>query len=591
MSSLAESPFRESSIPTASPPVSARTAVDWRWPAVIALLAIVASISGLGNDYVQDDIALIQGSRRAHDLGNIPRYFVEPYWPPPFIAALYRPFSSILMSVQWVVGGGHPIWMRVVSYLLYAACALAVWRLARTRLPLAAAAVAAGLFAVHPVHVEAVALAVNQSEVWVGLLACLIVAGYLRARDRGGQVPGRTQLGLAALFLTACGFKENALVIPGLVVAAELILVRDPASLRRRLVILRPLFLLLVLVAVGFYWVRTLVLTGSIAGTFMAEGLVGLSTGERALAMLAVVPHWFRLLFWPEHLRADYSPGEIEAQTAWGADHTVGLALLVASVAALVYTWRRAPMIAFGIAGCAIGLFPVHNVLLATGIMLAERTLFLPSVGAMLILGGLAALALERGSPGVRKMLAAAAALVVALGMIRSVSRHTVWRSAFYLWYRTANDDAPRSFRAHEALANGYFLLGIEGMAEKEYRIAMSYSPPTFVRPSASYADRLRLRGHCYPAARIYGDVLKQKPDFGAVRMAMVACLLDLGRYRDAKFHSRMGVSFDWSKSLFHWMLWKADSAERHALPPGTVRVLINPGDTVATYLNVGTRR
>jgi hypothetical protein len=233
----------------------------------------------------------------------------------------------------------------------------------------------------------------------------------------------------------------------------------------------------------------------------------------------------------------------------------------------------------------------VHNVLVATGIMLAERTLFLPSIGAMLMLGSIGALALDRGSARVRTLLALATGILAVLGTLRSATRHTTWNNAFRLWYRTANFDAPQSFRAHEALANGYFLLGIEGMAEKEYRIAMTYAPPSFTRPASSYADRLRMRGHCYPAARIYRDVLKVKPDYGSTRMALVACLLDLGRYREAKFHARMGASFGWSQSVFQWSLAKADSAERVGAPPGTIRVLMNPGDTVSTYLKIGSKK
>lgn len=582
MSSLPEAPIAES--PT-------RRVRSWHLPLVIGLLAIAASISGLGNEYVQDDIALIQGSPRAHDLKNLPKYFVEPYWPPPFVPALYRPFSSVLVALQWAAGGGSPLVMRIVGYLLYALTAVAVLRLARLRLPATVATATAALFAVHPVHVESVALAVNQSEVWVGLLACLIVAIYLHARSKAGPLPGRTQLALAGLYLAACAFKENALVIPGLLVASELILVRAATPLRGRIVEQRPFFLLLMLVAVAFYWVRTLVLSGSIAGTFMAEGLVGLTTGERAMAMLAVVPHWFRLLFWPEHLRADYSPAELVAQTAWGADHTLGALLLAASVTAIVVTWKRAPMIAFGIAWCGIGLFPVHNVLVATGIMLAERTLFLPSVGAMLILGGIGALVFERGSRRVHSLLAVTTGILLVLGTLKSVTRHTLWSNAFRLWYRTANDDAPKSFRAHEALASGYFKLGLEGMAEKEYRIAMTYAPRSFPRPASGYADRLRMRGHCFPAARIYREVLEVKPDYGSVRLALVTCLLNLGRYREAKLHARLGVSFDWSRTVFQWTLAKADTAEQQGAPPGSVRIQINPVDTLANYLRVGPQK
>ena len=104
--------------------------------------------------------------------------------------------------------------------------------------------------------------------------------------------------------------------------------------------------------------------------------------------MLGVVPEWFRLFFWPEHLRADYSPHEIVGATHWGVAQTFGAALLVAD---LLSSRGRAgaprPAVTFGILWTAIGMSLVSNVLFATGIVLAERTLFLATIGVV-IAGG-----------------------------------------------------------------------------------------------------------------------------------------------------------------------------------------------------------
>src|ERR1043166_6979756 len=241
----------------ASPPREWQTA-PWAWPLLIALLAIAASLSGITNQYAQDDIAIIQTNPLLHDLRGIGRVFTEPYWPPPFVPSTYRPLSSgwyalqwlrgggspvafrlvgfllfavsagavvpspypplssVWYALQWLGGGGSPVAFRLVSSLLYAVTAVAVFRLARTRLPVIAAAACAALFAVHPVHVEAVAMAVNQSELWIGLLGCIATGLYVRERSAGGPLPVRTELSLAGLYLAACLFKETGLILPGL---------------------------------------------------------------------------------------------------------------------------------------------------------------------------------------------------------------------------------------------------------------------------------------------------------------------------------------------------------------------------------------
>jgi hypothetical protein len=326
-------------------------------------------------------------------------------------------------------------------------------------------------------------------------------------------------------------------------------------------------------------------------GTFVVETLVGLSMGERALTMLAVVPEWLRLMLWPAHLRADYSSAELVAHTVWGPMQTLGLVIVLGLVALLVAAWRRAPVIAFGLAWCAIGIFPVHNVLVPTGIVLAERTLLLPSIGAMLVLGGLGSLLLERASASTRVALASATGILLVLGAYRSTTRHPIWSDQFNLWYQTANVDAPRSFRAHEALAEAYFQIEMERMAEVEYRLAIQYAPKQLTRPSMSYAHRLRSRGFCYPAAALYRKALEVYPSFLAAQAGLIACALDLGLYREAAHNARLAISIDWERPAFQIALATADSALRVAAPPGTVRLKIPAKYVMGEVLTVGTRK
>lgn len=563
----------------------------WVWPLLVGVLALAASIGGLLNQYTQDDIPIIWKNPAIHSLGGIGELFTRAYWPPPFLQALYRPLASVSFALEWALGGGSPMMFRVVSYLLYAGVSVGVFYVGRLRLPTIIAFGVAALFAVHPLHVEAVAVAVNQSELWVGLLFCVAVYRYVRVRDRGEALSGREQLLLAGLYMVACLFKETALVLPGMLVAAEVLLVRNAQPVRVRIAQGRRPLLLLMLVALAFYWVRTQVLSGSLLGTFVVETLVGLSMGERALTMLVVVPEWLRLILWPAHLRADYSSAELVAHTVWGPMQTLGLVMLLVLVALLVAAWRRAPVIAFGLAWCAIGIFPVHNVLVPTGIVLAERTLFLPSIGAMLVLGGLGALLLERASAATRGVLASVTGILLVLGVFRSTTRHPVWSDQFNLWYQTATVDAPRSFRAHEALAEAYFQIEMERMAEVEYRLAIQYAPKQLTRPSMSYAHRLRSRGFCYPAAALYRKALEVYPSFLAAQAGLIACALDLGLYREAAHNARLAISMDWERPAFQIALAVADSALRVGAPPGTVRLRIPDKYVMSEVLIVGPRK
>ena len=126
-------------------------------------------------------------------------------------------------------------------------------------------------------------------------------------------------------------------------------------------------------------------------------------------------------------------------------------------------------------------------------------------------------------------------------------------------------------------------------MAEAEYRLAIQFSPPGVTRTKATYASKLRLRGYCYPAAKLYREIVRTQPYHSAARLALGACLVNLGLYREAMFHARMGISFEWERAAFQGILRTADSALRVSAPPGTVRVPVVVVDSnAAEYLRVG---
>ena len=77
------------------------------------------------------------------------------------------------------------------------------------------AAGVASLFAVHPVHVEAVALGVNQNELLVGIIACAMTVLYIDHRREGAISLGDWAL-LSFMYVVATLLKENGFVVIGL---------------------------------------------------------------------------------------------------------------------------------------------------------------------------------------------------------------------------------------------------------------------------------------------------------------------------------------------------------------------------------------
>lgn len=545
-------------------------------------LGLASSVTGLKNGWAQDDRPIIERNATVHTLARPASFFTESYWPKPYPPALYRPAASLSYAIQWVLGGGRPWIYRVGSIAVLLLGGLAFFRLAAQLLPLPAAWLAAAFFMVHPVHVEAVAAAVNQSELAVGFFAAVAVGWYLtgRADPRALRHLGAK---LFILMLLALLFKESGVVLIGIIVAAEFLLVRDDTPVLNRLTLIRPLILVMVLGAVAFAAIRSMALGGNVLGTFVAEALEGQTMGQRALTMLGVVPHWFRLLLWPAHLRGDYTPSEIIPAAQWGGPQTLGAVALGLAVATMIGTWRRAPVVAFGLGWTALALFPVSNVLIPTGVVLAERTLFLPSMGMMLAVGGAAALLMERlRHPLAPRLLAAGAGVVLILGVSRSANRQLVWRDNDTFWRQTAID-APRSYRARHAHAQILSAAGQQEAAKREFLTAIALYPKAW-GAYFGHANELRRAGMCEDAAIFYERTLLVEPTAAAARNGMIACLMHLARYREAGAVAREGIrvatSFGQSK-LYGRFLAIADSAESVKAPAGTIKLTVRAADTL----------
>jgi hypothetical protein len=378
-------------------------------------------------------------------------------------------------------------------------------------------------------------------------------------------------VGLAAVTLLAAHFKESGIMIPGLLFALEITMIRT-SRLRDRVAETRSLILWQTLAVVITIALRSRIEFGATSGTFVAEAFEGLPIGSRFLTMLSVVPEWLRLLLWPATLAADYSPQRVLPAHAFGADQAIGLAILLL-VALLAWRLReRTPVITFGILWCGLALFPVSNVLLPTGIALAERTLFLPSVGVMLAVGGvlaelpkLAVLHRRRLALGT---IAALVVLVTTLGVSRSRSRHKVWQTSFTLWGQTVMD-VPTSYRAWVALGALVNRMGQRDRAIYIYEEALRLWDGTS-GPVWQLAEWYRLRGDCPRAVPLFARTL-ELTEFAPARASMIACLVGAGRYEESRELALEGIREGTFTPVFRSWVRTIDRAIREGAPPGTV--------------------
>ena len=418
-------------------------------------------------DFVYDDRDFIEANQSLRSPGEAFAALLAPFPPDRPQRGLYRPLTNLSYALDFQIGGGDPRVFHCSNALLYGVVVALVFQLALAYgRGFGFALSLALLFAVHPVHCDAVDAIAGRSELLALLFSLASLIAYLKARGSGGKRTRWLAVSVGAYALASAA-KETGVVLPAILAAHAWVLPLDPRRGGRRAELrqLAPFAGVLAL-----YLVARFTALGHFAPT---EPLLrGVPLEIRLHTLGSVFLEDLRLLVFPSLLQTDfYYRQQVGIATGATARSLCGLALFAVTAGALAWLLLRAghtrdghsPPIpsARALAACALAiflgfLFPVSH-LLDFGALMAERFLFAPSTGFLLLVVLAGAEALERAfaSPGLRRGAAVALVGTLALaGGLRSAARAGEWRDAVALWV-AADRDLPENagIRANLAAA------------------------------------------------------------------------------------------------------------------------------------------
>ena len=424
----------------------------------VAVLGCAVYLPALRAQFTFDDTYIIVDNPMVTGGATLGDIFTSHYWAGEDARGnLYRPLVVLSYRLNFLLAGLNPWSYHLVNLVLHGLISGMVLHLARRLTGSWGAATATAiLFATHPIHSEAVVSAVGRAEL---MAAVCVVAGWLW-RDRRAL----------SLALFVCGLfcKENAVVLPALLVIEDMMRGR----LRRTLRSLAPY-----LIVTGLFLAGRLVFLDPSAGDPHGP-FVGVPAAHRILTALDVFGRYLRLLVWPVGLSADYSFDQIPTVTSLLAP---GVAIgVIAGVALLAAGWlarTSRPAILTGVLVFLAALAPVSNIVIVIGVVMAERLLYLPSLGLCLCAGVLLASLARLAGPG--RQLVAGCLLVsvsVSIYTVLSWRRALDWRSPLSLFEATVRT-SPRSALAHFGLASAYQGLGRTDQAEAAFLASAEIAP------------------------------------------------------------------------------------------------------------------
>ena len=277
------------------------------------------------------------------------------------------------VSLFGTAAGAH----HLVSVLLHAATAVLLFLvLDRSTGETPPSALAAALFAVHPLHVESVAWVAERKDVLCGLLWVLTVAAYAWYARRPSARRWLAVAGGLALALLA---KPMAVTLPFVLLLLDAWPLRRLQRGARTLVLEKLPLLLLAAVASALTW-RAQSVSGATAGADAYP------LRDRLLNACLAYAVYLRQALWPANLAVFYphpcSVGApVDGRTGVGA-----LVLIAALTAAAIWQRRRGyPLV--GWLWFAGTLVPVIGLVQVGAQAHADRYTYLPLVGLFVALG------------------------------------------------------------------------------------------------------------------------------------------------------------------------------------------------------------
>lgn len=447
------------------------------------LLAVVFSANSVFNDFTYDDRGLVRDNPRIRSLTDVRAIWLSDWWQPQTAAdqiaerqrdRLYRPLTMFSFALGYALHGPAAWGFHAVNVALHALATALVGAVAHRWVADRIVALAAALvFAVHPIHAEAVANIVGRAEILSGLALLLGLWALLPPTGRPGLGRG---LAASPAFLAALMAKETAICYPVLGLIALCALRPTPESpLRRpesraRHAIAHPRWWALHAAALAlplliYMPLRISALEGHLlrdrAPSELANTLIGASWSERLVTPFTIVGTYVRLMLLPTRFCSDYGAGILDAHALPGPLTFLGLAAaggVVWAIAGFRSRSRLHRRCAELAAVVAASYALVSNTVLLIGVTAAERLFYWPSAPLLILLSLLGAAGWRRWFAEQRPLRHYApplrmvgAAFLIALGL-RSTVRNMDWSDNLTL-FEADLATQPRGVNLNIALA------------------------------------------------------------------------------------------------------------------------------------------
>ena len=514
--------------------------IDTLLIAALIFCAALPYLNTLFNGFVYDDNRQVLENPYLKSFHFLPQVFGTTVWSfvgMQGVSNYYRPMMTLGYALCYHLFGPLAYGFHLVNICLHVGVVVLVFAVAlRLFEDRSVAFVAACLFAVHPIHTEAVAWVAAVTSLDVTFFYLLTFWLFLTMARPRGEISPWIKLAAVGSFALTIFSKEQALTFPLMAMIYEHFFRADHAETTFWQKVRRY----------GDFWLMDaayLLFRIEHLGAFAPQiQLARLGWYPSVLSALALVGQYLGKLFWPVRLCAYYVFQK--GTSVFEPRVLAGVAAIAACAVVFALLFQRNRTASFGFLWFFITLAPVLDVRYLAGNVFAERYLYLPSVGFCWLLGWAGLKSWRQLTTRQSFWRHALVGASCALGLLMAglvVARNRDWRSDVALYTQTLNV-SPRATNIRENLGVVAWNHGRIDEAEKQWNIALKLnptSPITLTNLGLVYAKRKEYR----KAEHYFREAMLHKPDYTDPHLNLGSLMMDLGRFQEAEQQLRAAVA------------------------------------------------
>lgn len=572
----------------------------------IVLISILVYANALKCNFVLDDNYIIKENSNIRSLKNISLIFSSRYWDGVGSEVkkhrgfnAYRPVAIASFATDYWLWKLNPMGYHLHNVLIHVLNSLLFFyilvlllknnqqlsRLVNQNLiflflPL--------IFAVHPIHTEAVTSVVGRADILATFFVLAAYLTYIKFFEKKYfwfYMISIVSFGLALLS------KEMAITLIGIIFLHDIFsenFVPDVAikqTLRYGLqrFYSHVQYYLGYVVMAGLYMGARILLFGRVGFDPTRQFFFNKSLAVRFFTMLKVMVYYIKSLVIPYPLHVEYGDYSIIklSNSLSQANTFFSLCVLLFLFGLIIWLYKHMRLASFGLAFFFLTLFPVSHII-PIGALMGERFLYLPSVGFVLFFS-VFFIRYQKRFRVFRSFFLILIVIMVGLFSLITVRRNSDWRNEYNLWastvratpenhiahfnlgvvyskenrlseaifhYKKSIELSPSFREAYLGLSNAYMKLNLYDEAESILSEATRIFPEEY-RAFYNLANTYLYKKDLKLAASAYRKSLEINPQYADAYGNLAIALLWAEDFADAKIACNKAIEFESENALF----------------------------------------